>query len=88
MHTYNNALQVPFDVQDGDLAHSPLLQANNNPRAIKSLIAIKKLGYRLAMSASRDELEASIDPFTFAEKNDVARRSLHHEQMKESLAGN
>ena len=64
----NNVLQAPIDTEDGVVAHSPSAQASNDPIAIRSLIAVRKLascagphvGNKLAMSASSDALEASI----------------------------
>ena len=54
--------------KDGDVAPSPLAQANNNPMAIKRLIAIEEVAYfaipltenKLAMRTCRNALEASI----------------------------
>ena len=54
--------------QDGNVARSPSVEATNDPTAIRSLIAIRKVasfakphpGNKLAMSASSDALEASI----------------------------
>ena len=59
---------APIDVQDGGVAHSPSAQENNNPMAIRSLIAVGKVvffadphaGNKLAMSASNNALETSI----------------------------
>ena len=80
MHTHNNVLQAPIDADDGDVARSPSEQENNNPTAIRRLIAVGKVasfgvrhaGNKIAMSASSDALEASIAAFSAAKEGNVA----------------
>ena len=55
-------------MKDDGVARSPSAQLTNDPTAIRSLIAVRKVassakphaGNKLAMSASSDALEASI----------------------------
>ena len=64
-------------MQDDGVAHSPFTQAND-PTAIKSLIAVRKMasfaephaGNKLAMSASSDALQASIAPLHIVKEGD------------------
>ena len=67
-------------MQDDGVARSPLTQENNDPIAIKSLIAVKRVAYfavppvgnEIAMSASSNAPEASISVFEVAKEDDVA----------------
>ena len=70
---------MQIDVKDGGVACSPSAQVTNDPTAIRSLIAVRKVpsfakphaGNKLAMSASSDVLEASIAASRVVKKGDI-----------------
>ena len=80
MHVYNNALQVPINMQDGGVTRSASAQENNDSMATRSLIAagrvvylsVPRAGNENAMSASNNALEASIGAQRFTKEGDVA----------------